>query len=152
VRRRVPSDDDAEELPQDVFLALHIYILEHGFPDSIPGMLNAIIRGKLSNYNQAKDRSPPSVELPSSSSEVRSAPDLDRAVDLRELAQHIGSQLSPEHQEVVQKVIQKGLSHGEAAEALGLTEGQLKARLAAARRAMLALAEALLPRIQRETA
>ena len=95
---------------------------------------------------------PPLVELPSSSSDVRSAPDLDRAIDLRELAQHIGSQLAPEHQEVVQKVILNGLSHGEAAEVLGLTEGQLKARLVAARRAMLALAEALVPQSQRETA
>ena len=151
VRRRVPSDD-AEDLVQDVFLALHTYILEHGFPDSLPGMLNAITKGKLSNYIQAKNRFPPSVELPSSGSEKRSAPDLDRAIDLRELAQHLRSQLSPEHQEVVQKVILNGLSHGEAAEAMGLTEGQLKGRVVAAKRAMLALAEPLLPRSQRETA
>jgi RNA polymerase sigma-70 factor (ECF subfamily) len=152
VRRRVSSDDDAEEIVQDVFLALHIYILEHGFPDSIPGMLKAIAKGKLSNYIQAKNRLPPSVELPSSGSEQRSAPDLDRAIDLRELAQHISSQLSPEHQEVVQKVILNGLSHGEAAEVMGLTEGQLKGRVVAAKRAMLALAEPLLPQSQRETA
>jgi RNA polymerase sigma-70 factor (ECF subfamily) len=152
LRRRVPSSDDAEELYQDVFLALHTYILEHGFPDSIPRMLNAITKGKLSNYIQAKTRFPPSVALPSSSSEKASAPDLDRAIDLRELAQHIRSQLSPEHQEVVQKVILNGLSHGEAAEVMGLTEGQLKGRVVAAKRAMLALAEPLLPRSQRETA
>ncbi len=151
VRRRVPSDD-AEDLVQDVFLALHTYILEHGFPDSIPAMLKAIIRGKLSNYRQANDRFPTSVELPSSTSEVRSAPNLERALDLRKLAQHIVSHLSPEHQEVVKKVVLNGLSHGEAAEVLGLTEGQLKARLVAARRAMLALAEALVPQSQRETA
>ena len=95
MRRRVPSHDDAEELSHDVFLALHTYILEHGFPDSLPSILNAIIRGKLSNYIQAKSRFSSSVELTSSGSEERSAPDLDRAIDLRELAQHIGSQLSP---------------------------------------------------------
>jgi hypothetical protein len=37
-----------------VFLALHTYILEHGFPDSLPGMLKAITKGKLSNDMQAK--------------------------------------------------------------------------------------------------
>lgn len=153
LRRRVPSRDDAEELYQDVFLALYNYILEHGFPDNLPGMLNAIIKGKLSNYIQAKNRIPLSVALPSSSSEKpQSAPDLDRAIDLRELAQRIGSRLSPEHKEVVEKVILNGLSHSEAAEVLGLTEGQLKGRLVAAKRAMLELAETTLPVSQRETA
>jgi RNA polymerase sigma-70 factor (ECF subfamily) len=153
LRRRVPSRDDAEELFQEVFLALHTFIVEHGFPDALPGMLNAITKGKLSNYIQAKNRIAPSVALPSSGSEKpRSALDLDRAIDLRELAQHIFSQLSPEHQEVVQVVILNGVSHGEAAEVLGLTEGQLKGRLVAAKRALLALAEPILPLSQRETA
>jgi len=53
---------------------------------------------------------------------------------------------------VIEKVILKGLSHGEAAELLGLTEGQLKGRLTAAQRAMLALAKQLLPPSQRGTA
>ena len=153
LRRRVPSRDDAEELFQEVFLTLHTFIVEHGFPDTLPGMLNAIAKGKLSNYIQAQNRIAPSVALPSSGSEKpRSALDLDRAIDLREFAQQIFSQLSPEHREVVQVVILNGVSHGEAAEVLGLTEGQLKGRLVAAKRALLALAEPILPLSQRETA
>jgi DNA-directed RNA polymerase specialized sigma24 family protein len=150
LRRRRLSRHDADELYQEVFVALYIYILEHGFPDSVPGMLTSIIRGKVSNFGQAQKCLPPFEELPSSGSEKRSAPDLDHAMDLRELARYVLPQLSPEHREVVDKVFLNDVSHGDAAAQMGLTEGQLKARVVAARRAMLALAKRLLPPSQRK--
>jgi hypothetical protein len=54
VRRRVHDNQDAEELLQEAFLTLHSHILEHGFPDSIPGMLTKITDGKVSNHLRAR--------------------------------------------------------------------------------------------------
>jgi len=154
LRRRIISRDDAQELCLDVFVALYNYICERGFPDTIPGMLTSLSRGKLSNYRQAQNRFPPSEALPSSSGSQppRSAPDLDAIIDRRAIVQHAFSLLSLEHQEVIHMVIRNDLSHVEAAEVLELTEGQLKARLVAAKRALRALLEARVPLSQRATA
>jgi len=65
------------------------------------------------------------------------------------VARRIFSQLSPEHREVIDKVVLKGMTHTDAAAALGLPEGTVKSRLIAAKRALLALAEPLLPPSQR---
>jgi hypothetical protein len=54
VRRRVHDSQDAEELLQEAFFTLHSHILEHGSPDSIPGMLTAITDRKVSNHLRAR--------------------------------------------------------------------------------------------------
>jgi DNA-directed RNA polymerase specialized sigma24 family protein len=149
LRRRRLERHDAEEIYQDVFIALRNHILEHGFPKSSPGLVNEIVGWKVLSHVADKNRVPPMDPLPSSGSERASAPDLDRLIDLRTFSQQTLPKLSPEHQEVVEKVILNGLSHTAAAKELGLTEGSLKARLLAARRALYALSEALLPPSQR---
>ena len=101
---------------------------------------------------RAQKRSPFSIGLPSSGSEKpRSQPDVERALDFQEVARRIFSHLSPEHQEVIDKVVLKGLTHSDAAAVLGMPEGTLKSRLIAAKRALLATAEPLLPASQRES-
>ena len=79
----------------------------------------------------------------------RSQPDVERALHVQEVARRIFSHLSPEHQEVIDKVVLKGLTHSDAAAVLGRSEGTLKSRLIAAKRALLAAAESLLPASQR---
>jgi RNA polymerase sigma-70 factor (ECF subfamily) len=150
VRRRVKDGQDAEELLQEAFLTLHSHILEHGFPDSIPGLLTKITDGKVSNYQRARMFALLDFGLPSSSSEVpRSGLDIDRVLDLQRLVRTILTQLSPEHQDVIEKVYLNGLSYDEAAEALGIPGGTLRSRLNAAKDALFALAEPLLPESQR---
>jgi DNA-directed RNA polymerase specialized sigma24 family protein len=98
LRRRGLEGDEAEDLLQEVFLALYHRIVEHGFPDSIPAMLRVLTEGMLLNHVRAKKRAPVSVALPSSGSEKpRSAPDVERALDLRELARRLLPELPPEH-------------------------------------------------------
>ena len=93
---------------------------------------------------------PALIGLPSSRSEKpRSQADVERALHFQQLAQRILSQLSPEHQEVIDKVILKGLTLTEAAAVLEMPEGTLKSRFMAAKRALLAATEPLLPPSQR---
>ena len=150
IRRRCFSRQAAEELYQDVFLALHHDILENGLREDVPRVLRWITRGKLLNYGHAQERISSIEGLPSSRSEVPpTAPDLDRAMDLRELSQRLLPEFPPDRQKIAQKGFFNDLSHSEAAEELGLTLGQLKARVVAARRVLLALAQPLVPPNQR---
>jgi RNA polymerase sigma-70 factor, ECF subfamily len=150
LRRRVLDDHEAEDLLQEVFLTLHTQLLENGFVDSLPAMLHTITEGKLLNYLRAQQRVPFSIGLPSSSSErPRSQLDVLQALHFQEVARRIFPQLSPEHREVLDKVVLKGHTHTEAAAMLGIAEGTLKSRLIAAKRALLALVEPLLPPSQR---
>jgi RNA polymerase sigma-70 factor, ECF subfamily len=58
-------------------------------------------------------------------------------------------QLSPEHREVIEKVILQGLSYRDAAEALNIPDGTLRTRLIAAKRVLADLVKARLPPSQR---
>jgi RNA polymerase sigma factor (sigma-70 family) len=150
LRKRGLADDETEDLLQETFLALYNHLLEHGFPDNVPSMLHLLMKGKFLNHVRGRMRIPESIALPSSGSEKpRSEPDVERALDLRELARRALPQLAPEHQGVVEKVILNGLSHGDAAAVLGLTEGTVKGRLIGAKRELIALAERFLPPSQR---
>ena len=114
-------------------------------------MLHLIMLRQFVSHVRGRMRMPESIALPSSGSEKPgSEPDVDRALDLRELARRAFPQLAPEHQSVVEKVILNGLSHSDAAAALGLPEGTVKSRLIAAKRELIAQAELFLPPSQRE--
>jgi RNA polymerase sigma-70 factor (ECF subfamily) len=118
--------------------------------DSLPGWLHTCTERKAINHVRAQKRAPFSIGLPSSGSEKpRSQLDVERALHFQEVARRIFPQLSPEHREVIDKVILKGLTHTEAAALLGIAEGTLKSRLIAAKRALLELVEPLLPPSQR---
>ena len=150
LRKRGLESHEAEDLLQEVFLTLHNQILETGFVDSIPAMLHTLTDRKILNHVRAQKRAPFSIGLPSSRSEKpRSQLDVERALHLQEVARRIFPQLSPEHREVIDKVVLQGLTHTDAAARLGIAEGTLKSRLIAAKRALLALAEPLLPPSQR---
>jgi RNA polymerase sigma factor (sigma-70 family) len=150
LQRRGLSIDEVEDLLQETFLVLHSKLLKQGFPDSLAATLRVITAGKVLNYQRARRRAPESVGLPSSGSEKpRSGPDAERTLALRELAQHLVDQLSPEHQSVIDAVMFDGLSQRDAAAMLDLPEGTVKSRLIAAKRELLALAEKLLPPSQR---
>jgi len=150
LRRRSLDGEEAEDLLQEVFLALYGRILEHGFPDSVGAVLRVLTEGLVLNHVRAKRRAPESVALPSSGSEKpASEPDVEQALDLREMARRVLPELSPEHHEVVELVILNGLSHHDAAAVLGLPEGTVKSRLMWAKRALADLAERFLPPSQR---
>ena len=139
-----------DDLYQETFLTLHNYILERGFPDKIPGMLRSIAEGKVFNYKHVKEREPFSTGSLSSTSEPRrSAPDIDRAMDIRELARRFLPQLSLEHRQVIDKVIVNGFTHAEAAAVLGIAERTVNSRLAGAKQALWKLAAPFFPASQR---
>jgi RNA polymerase sigma-70 factor (ECF subfamily) len=152
LRRRGLERSDAEDLHQEVFLALYNHILEHGFPDNVPAMLRTVTERRVLNHVRARKRAPQSIALPSSGSEKPgSEPDVDRALDLREMARRLLPRLSPEHRDVVDLVILNGLSHEDAGFVLDISEGTVKSRLKAAKDDLLALAKRFLPPSQRGT-
>jgi RNA polymerase sigma factor (sigma-70 family) len=138
LRRRCVEGRDMDDLKQEIFLTLHAYILEHGFPESIGGKLHDITRGKLSNYRRIMERSMFSIGEPSSASmPPKSGPNVDSALHTRELVRRAFEQLSPELQQVLELVFMERLTHGDAAEVLGLPLGTLKSRALIARREFL---------------
>jgi RNA polymerase sigma-70 factor (ECF subfamily) len=150
LRKQGLESHEVDDLSQEVFVTLHNELLEHGFVDSLPLRLRSLAMGKCSNHVRARKRAPFSIGLPSSGSEKpRSQLDVEKALHLQQVARRIFAQLSPEHREVLDKVVVKGLSYSEAAATLGIAEGTLKSRLIAAKKALLALAEPLLPPSQR---
>jgi RNA polymerase sigma-70 factor (ECF subfamily) len=142
---------EVDDLSQEVFIALHNQILEERGLRNIPAMLNVIASRRAIDHQRTQECAPFSTGLPSSGSEPvpRSQLSVESALHFQEVARRIYSQLSPEHQEVVDKVFRKGLTHTEAAAALGLPEGTLKTRLIATKRALAAAAEPFLPPSQR---
>jgi RNA polymerase sigma-70 factor (ECF subfamily) len=128
-----------------VFIALHNEVLEHGFVCGIKEMLSGIIRGKSWNHWRARDRSPITTGLPSSGSMKPVSQDVERALHFQKLARRLFSLLSPGHQDAIEMIYVRGLTHTDAAAALGIPEGTLKTRLRAALSALEELAKPLTP-------
>jgi RNA polymerase sigma-70 factor (ECF subfamily) len=150
IEPRCASLEEANELAQEVFLGLFRYLVARGFPDSLPAMIGTITDGLLANHVRGDRRRPRSTVLPSSSSEPPRTPyDADRSLDLQALSRWLLPQLTPEHRDVFQRVVLDGDSYAEAAAALGLPLGTLKARLMAAKARLADLARPHLPESQR---
>lgn len=123
----------AKELSQEVFAALIRRVKHHGVKGGFRKLIGKITKGKLLNFKRDEDLAPKTECIPSSgSAPAESAVDVDRAIDLRELAQRSRDELSPDHRAVVQKAILEDLSDEEAAAQLGLPVGTMKSRLRAA--------------------
>jgi RNA polymerase sigma-70 factor (ECF subfamily) len=142
---------DAEDLLQQTFLALFDWVCRHGPPKNLPGLLGELAEGRFLNHlHRERRRARESVALPSSGSEKpASEPDVERALDLRELVRSALPRLCPEHREVIDAVVIRGLTHTDAAGLLGIPEGTLKTRLAAAKRELHEIASVLFPPSQR---
>lgn len=153
LRRKGLSEHEAEDVLQEAFTVLFYRVRDRGVRGSIQVMFSKILKGKLINHLRDQSRAPETLALPSSGSSFpESAPDLERALDLRELGRRFLPELSRAHRAVVQKAILGELSDEEAAAALGLPVGTLKSRLRAATRALHALWAAWLPPSEQEAA
>jgi RNA polymerase sigma-70 factor (ECF subfamily) len=150
LRRRGLDVPEAEDLVQETFKLFFERVKRVGFPDSIAAMLQKITKGLLLNHVRNRKRAPMSVAIPSSGfPPPGSVPGVDSALNLREIARRLLLQLSTEHQEAVEKVLLNGLSYAEAARALGLPEGTVRARVVAAKEKLTELATQFIPISQR---
>ena len=148
--KRGARDPELDDLVQDVFFAFFSQVLEEGFPDSTLAKLKGLAAGKALNQARGAHRDPVSLGVPSSGSEKpRSASEVERRLDLLELARRLLPALSPEHRDVVQAVILRELSHEEAAAELNLSRTAVTSRLLVAKRQLFAMAELFLPQSQR---
>jgi RNA polymerase sigma-70 factor (ECF subfamily) len=150
VRRGIRDEAEAEEALQEVFFTLFLYILENGFPESIPAMLHTIAEGRARNHNRAERRAPVFVPVPSSGSEKpRSARDIERIIDVQTLLRVILPEISPEQRQVVELVLLEELTCADAAAVLRIPDGTVKSRLLSARNTIAERIEALWPASQR---
>jgi RNA polymerase sigma-70 factor (ECF subfamily) len=149
---RVPPRD-AEDLIQEIFLSLFQHISRRGAALGLKTILGVIAKGKLLHFARDQRNAPESVCLPSSGSALPdSMPDLAQAVDLRRLPQRLFPGLSPEQRAIVEQVMMGGLTHAEAAVALGISEGRVKAHVARLERVLFVRAQGWVPVSQRSVA
>ncbi len=150
LRRRGLTEDQADDVFQDIFVNLFKVVKAQGFPDDLAAKLFSITRGKISNFRRGKARAPMSVEIPSSGSEQPpSVPSIEGVLDRKAVARQLMETLDPEIRAVVDRVFLQGMTHKEAAAALNLSEGTLKARVLIAKKLVLKTLKALLPPSQR---
>jgi RNA polymerase sigma factor (sigma-70 family) len=154
IRRRarrwgVPKDQ-ARDFVQEVFIAFHGRVRDHGVKRSLLTTLNIVARGELLHDARARRGAPESVCLPSSGSLPESSVDVERAIDLRTLARRFVHELPEKHQAVVNKMLLEDKTAAVAAEELGLAEGTVSSRLRAAVRLLRARAAPWLPQSQRK--
>lgn len=149
VRWGVP-EDDAPDLVQDVFIAFHARVRDHGVKRSLLTTLHIVTRGKLLHAARARRNAPLTVCLPSSGLALpESSVDIARAVNLR-TARSFVHELSEEHRAVVEKVILEDKTAAVAAAELGLAEGTVWSRLRAAVDLLRARTAPWLPQSQRD--
>jgi RNA polymerase sigma factor (sigma-70 family) len=150
LRKRGAREPALDDLVQDVFFAFFSQVLEEGFPDSVPAKLRSLAAGRALNQARGANRDPVSLGVPSSSSEKpRSGPEVERTLDLHELARRLLPALLPEHRDVVHAVLLRELSHEEAAAELNLSRTTVTSRLMVAKRQLFAMADLFLPQSQR---
>jgi len=129
LRAGVPKSE-AEELLQEVLATLSQRLKAGGGKGCIRKLVAKITRGKLLNHWRDRQRQPDTVALPSSGSALpESAGDVERAVDVRKLAQAFLHELPSALQDVVREAVLADRSDAEAAAALGLPLGTVKTRL-----------------------
>jgi RNA polymerase sigma factor (sigma-70 family) len=142
LRRRGARDSVLDDLVQDVFTTFYRQSL-NGIPPSIPWKLTGIAAGIALNQRRGERRDPVTLGLPSSRSErPTSAHGAESSLSIQELALRLRLGLSQEHRDVVDAVILDGMSHEDAAEALGIHRRTLTDRLAAATRQLIEMMKA----------
>lgn len=144
------SPPDAEDLIQEIFLALFQHISRRGAALGLKTILGVIAKGKLLHFARDQRNAPELVDLPPSGSALPdSLPDLAQAVDLRRLPHRILPGLSPEKRAIVEQVMMGGLTHVEAAAAMGISEGRVKALVATLQRVLFVRAQGWFTESQR---
>lgn len=151
VRRRGLQDHEAKDLVQEIFISLYNDLVAQGFVEELSEMLETITRRVLWAHVRRRSRTPDFVPVPSSRSQTPgSGPGVESEAHMRLVARALFSQLSPQHQSVIELVLWNRMSHPEAALKLGLPEGTLKSRLLAAKDKLLELALQFAPLSQKK--
>jgi DNA-directed RNA polymerase specialized sigma24 family protein len=145
VRSRGAKGAVEMELVHDAFTDLWDEVVGEGLPESIQAKLLSLATGLARNHVRREGRNPATQAYPTSSKETPgSFQGPYRMLDLKEVARLLFDRLSPEHQEVVDAVILRGLTIKVAALELGLHRRTASSRLTTALTEMNEWAEALL--------
>jgi RNA polymerase sigma factor (sigma-70 family) len=141
LRRRGQSREDAEDLVQEAFLRLHVF-LEEGHdvrtPDAflVRTALNLAVDARRKNVRDCRDQFVPETieDLDLVIADLRPTPEENVAAEirLREMRKVLDEKLSPTTREVFFLHRLEGLSHEEIAEAMGISLRSVEKRIARA--------------------
>ncbi len=146
VRSRGARGAVEREIVHDALAALWDESVAAGFTENLQARLLWLASDRAWNHVRRAGRDPATQALPTSSKESPgSFPSPERRIDLKELARLFFSQLSDEHQKVVDAVILRDLTVTEAAAELGLRRTTASSRLTAALTLLGAMVEELSP-------
>jgi RNA polymerase sigma-70 factor (ECF subfamily) len=142
VRRRVPSDDDAEDIAQEVMLRIYRHSADLEHEDRMTAWVYRIATNAIADHF----RRPARRELPTGQStdvperDYEPAPAARFEAEPEELRRELATclsplikKLSPTYREAIELVEFDGLTQVEAAERLGISNSGAKARVQRAR-------------------
>lgn len=146
IARRTPSEADAEDILQEVFLRIHQHAASVNRADRLTSWLFQVTRNAIADYYRSPTRrEQPEAGVGESALEIadRAAPepipDLDSDLARQELSnclRPLVERLSPPYREAVALVDLGGASQADAAARLGLSVSGMKSRVQRGRRAL----------------
>lgn len=139
------SEQEKDDVEQEAFFGLFRLLCNHGLKEGIEAPLRVIARNQRSSYvrRKLKVQAQESLGVPSSGSEKPDSdpPDIDGAVDFRELGRRAREQLSSDQWAAFDRIVLQGKSYPEAVSELGAPEPTLRSRVKRAKRVLFELVD-----------
>jgi RNA polymerase sigma-70 factor (ECF subfamily) len=129
IRRRIPDDEDAEDILQDVFVKIHTHLESVQSLDRLEGWIFQIARNCIADYYRGRRRLVELTDLPVEQQFLPEDASERLAPDIRELVDNLPE---PYRKALVLNEYQ-GLNQRELAEELGISVSGAKSRIQRAR-------------------
>ncbi len=132
IRSKVKSNEDAEDILQNVFIKIHKSISSVKENEKLPSWVYQVTRNTINDCYRSCYRMD-TVEYDDSISILNETDEKNLNGEVSKNIEALRDELTPEHQEIMKLYETEGLKHREIAEKLGISESTSKSRLKRAR-------------------